>query len=151
MAAKLVDLLDASEGDPDLEPDGSDEPSLGISSYCGQDDLELDTSDSEPWLGATEAGQHLEVIRRDPTGRALETALSDPLDQSRWASNTSDLEEDCEDEGAQCEDEGGQCEGGGHGEGEEDGGDATCQHFYDADHRKVWPPAAADPPKATPR
>lgn len=45
---KLIALLDACDPDPDLEP------SLGSDPY-GSQDLEGDTSDDEPSLGATEA------------------------------------------------------------------------------------------------
>src|SRR3569833_2900376 len=56
MTAKLVDLLDAREGDPDFEPNGDDEPSLGFSAnnghngtdFSGGQDLEDEHDGREP-------------------------------------------------------------------------------------------------------
>ena len=79
--------LDALDGDPDLE----------------------DGDPPEPSLGAPEAAQFLMVTGRDRAGYATGTKLSDPVDQTRWASTAfgeADLEVQCEDEGAQCEGEG---------------------------------------------
>jgi hypothetical protein len=49
---RLIALLDAVDGDCDLEDDGDDEPSIGSTPICVrgaiQHDLELETSDYEP-------------------------------------------------------------------------------------------------------
>jgi len=45
---RLIELLDAVDGDCDLEDGGDDEPSLGSTPLRGEYDLELDTSDDEP-------------------------------------------------------------------------------------------------------
>jgi hypothetical protein len=98
-AERLVGRLDASEADPDLEDNGDSEPDqdgetdLGwpemlnqtkaIRSCAGWEaanDLEQDTADDEPSLGSPLAAMH---------------------DQTRWtAGRSADLEQDCEDEGA---------------------------------------------------
>lgn len=58
---RLIDLLDALEGDPDLEPDDDDEPCLGAPEQVQQgfwyswtlpdtDERECDNADDEPYL-----------------------------------------------------------------------------------------------------
>ena len=47
---RMIDMLDALDGDTDLEETGDLEPSLGA--YTRGYDLELDTSDDEPSLGS---------------------------------------------------------------------------------------------------
>lgn len=48
---ELIDLLDLLDGDPDLEDNGDDEPSLGSTPLMGTNgieyDLEFDTADDE--------------------------------------------------------------------------------------------------------
>jgi hypothetical protein len=88
--------LDALDGDPDLEDPGDSEPD----------------ADREPSLGSLEAAQFIEVTERAESGRALHTKLSDPQDQTRWTfGGSSDIEDQCEDEGGACEDEGFDCDG----------------------------------------
>ena len=88
---RLIDLLDAIEPDPDLEANGDEEPSLGwpipdprwnhsTPDPTGGDDRELDAADDEPWLGWTELEARY--------GKYSELSCSD-------------LEEQCEDEGAE--------------------------------------------------
>lgn len=77
----LIALLDVIDGDPDLEP------SLGLNGYLSNDppDLEGDDCDLEPILGSAEGS----------------------FCQVNWgAGPLYDLEDQCEDEGAQCDDEG---------------------------------------------
>jgi hypothetical protein len=90
----LIALLDLQEPDPDLEPNGDEEPDLGWSdmearygSYdvLSKKGLEHEHDGSEPSLGWQNEGSQ----------RALRTSRDD-------------REEQCEDEGAQCEDEGAQ-------------------------------------------
>jgi hypothetical protein len=55
---RLIDMLDAVDGDPDLEETGDDEPSLGVGVSMRDTarieyDLEADHADSEPSLGWT--------------------------------------------------------------------------------------------------
>jgi hypothetical protein len=76
--------LDSMDDDPDLE----------------------DSWDREPHLGWPEAARAMVVVARSADGRATKQRLSDPLDQTRFRHDTSDLEDACEDEGAQCDDEG---------------------------------------------
>jgi len=93
----MISALDALEDDADLEPDNDDEPS----------------GDEEPWLGA---------IERHPSGERGWTPFlrrDDDGSQSVWGGGSTDdrefddaddedggdLEECCEDEGAQCDDE----------------------------------------------
>ncbi len=45
---RLIALLDATDGDCDLEDGGDDEASLGSTPIYGEYNLELDTSDDEP-------------------------------------------------------------------------------------------------------
>ncbi|MBI2719565.1 MAG: hypothetical protein HY245_03990 [Rhizobiales bacterium] len=97
---RLIARLDDMDPDPDLEDGGDGEPMLGApeahrGSWSGlfpeayQDDREADDGDDEPSLAAPEASR--------------ETRWA----QTHWAAGRSDeLEEVCEDEGAQCEDEG---------------------------------------------
>ncbi len=57
---RLINFLDDLGGDPDLEPNGDNEPSLGWTTrgnVGGCDDLELDTADDEPSLGWTIDGR----------------------------------------------------------------------------------------------
>ena len=85
-----IDLLDAIEPDPDLEDNADGEPSLGwpipdqrwgnCTGDNGGDDREGDTADDEPWLGWTEMEARY--------GKYSELSCSD-------------LEEQCEDEGAE--------------------------------------------------
>ena len=79
--AALIDLLDALDGDPDLEDGGDTEPNCGdVGTYGANDECEGDDADSEPSLGATCFGS---------------------LWQDLWSSgDRRDLEEQCEDEGA---------------------------------------------------
>jgi hypothetical protein len=58
----LIALLDLQEPDPELEPNGDEEPSLGWTAdgrgmNDGGDDRELDKADDEPSLGATPGHQ----------------------------------------------------------------------------------------------
>ena len=100
---RMISILDWLDDDPDLEPQGEEEPTedteplygwTGMEAaygrysleYNGQgaDELELDEADSEPSLGSSHAVRQL-----------------------HWASGSRDeREEVCEDEGAQCDDEG---------------------------------------------
>ncbi len=54
---RAIALLDEMDGDPDLEDNGDDEPSIGSLGLVGANgqeyDLELDSSDDEPSLGWT--------------------------------------------------------------------------------------------------
>jgi hypothetical protein len=74
----LIVLLDSLDPDPDLEPNGDEEPSLGD----GGDDRELDEADDEASLGWQNTGS-----------------------QKRLHTSPNDCEEQCEDEGVQddCE------------------------------------------------
>jgi hypothetical protein len=79
----LVALLDALDPDPDLEPNGDEEPSLGWTGEGrgmgdGGDDRELDTANDEPSLGWQNTGS-----------------------QARLRTSPDDCEEQCEDEGAE--------------------------------------------------
>jgi hypothetical protein len=116
----------ARGGDEELEEDPADlEPSLGslggTGPGCGMSqerwasggscDAELDKSDDEPSLGASEPTvDHVAIAWPGATdgGPGVAIIRFDPLDQTRWATTGGDrdLEESCEDEGAQCEDEG---------------------------------------------
>jgi len=97
----LINVLDFLDSDADLEDNGDDEPdpdgeySLGWTDreaakgnpHCEHEDREVDTADDEPLLGAPEPLAH--------------------VSQAYWAEGGyEDLEEECEDEGAQCDDEG---------------------------------------------
>jgi hypothetical protein len=80
----LIALLDLQEPDPELEPNGDEEPSLGWTADGRgmNDDRELDKADDEPSLGATLATNQ---------DRAWGAA----------SGTRDDREEQCEDEGAQ--------------------------------------------------
>jgi len=92
--AARIAFLDASDGNPDEESAGDDEPSLGASTGCGGDDREADVQDEphdpdpeEPSLGALECVGYIPTDA--PGGRGF--------DQRRWALGEtfhSDLEED---------------------------------------------------------
>lgn len=96
---RLIDMLDDIDGDPDLEPAGEDEPSLsfpepgividGRFHVLGQDKLHA-------WL-PNEADDREEEDEHDEASLCGVTF---------GAGDQRDLEEACEDEGAQCEDEG---------------------------------------------
>ncbi|MFC3725459.1 hypothetical protein [Neoaquamicrobium sediminum] len=69
IAALAIELCDVLDPDPDLEPNGDDEPALGWPAGHGlsqldpsvrhDDDREQDDSDREPWLGgAATYGEH---------------------------------------------------------------------------------------------
>ena len=77
----MIDLLDALDGDPDLEDGGDTEPNCGdFGTYGANDECEGDSADDEPSLGATCFGS---------------------LWQDLWSrGDRRDLEEQCEDEGA---------------------------------------------------
>jgi hypothetical protein len=79
----LIALLDLQEPDPDREPNGDEEPSLGWTAdgKIGDDhgdDRELDAADDEPSLGWQNTGS-----------------------QTRLHTSRNDCEEQCEDEGAE--------------------------------------------------
>jgi len=104
----LIGLLDQIDGDSDLEPYLSQTSGGGAGENQEREWIfpaeEHENSDDEPWLSSPEPTvsavsypwSRNEVIWRD----------FDPLDQTRWANNTCDLEDQCEDEGGQCDDEG---------------------------------------------
>jgi hypothetical protein len=50
---RLIAMLDEADPDPDLEPGGDEEHSLGGGMFDQNTDRELDTSDDEPSLGWT--------------------------------------------------------------------------------------------------
>jgi hypothetical protein len=121
---RLIGILDAMEPDPDLEETGDLEPSLGWSPdrQCvieTGDDCEADWSDTEPSLGALNVqmpapfyrlggghGYCLFPMHREQCELTYDAA---GFSQVGWGEGPrSDLEEVCEDEGAQCDDEGAQ-------------------------------------------
>lgn len=131
---RLIALLDIIDGDPDLEP------SLGFSilmlTYAGAVDLEGDTADDEPSMGATEVIPPAPMPLFGKRMLSLFPALWEPGPQSYvshgfcqgtvWGGSTRADEDECEpvceDEGAQCDDEGadsdnGIVDWGGMGEG----------------------------------
>lgn len=114
---RLIALLDEIDGDPDLEP------SLGFNvlmlTYAGAVDLEGDTADDEPTMGATEVRLSSPDYFFGMRGLfpALRELCSAPAYVSAgfsqlaaWAGPTDRLTDECEpvceDEGAQCDDEG---------------------------------------------
>lgn len=132
---RLIALLDAIDGDPDLEP------SLGFNvlmlTYAGAVDLEGDTADDEPTMGAIEASLPAPLTLfggrmhglfpglREP-GEPLTYASAGFCQVDAWGGPTpaaaDECEPCCEDEGAQCDDEGmpndnGIADWGGMGEG----------------------------------
>lgn len=102
------------------------------------DGREPDVED-EPWLGSLDGARHLVVTAREPDGRATASELTDPLDQTRWATagGLSDLEEQCEDEGGQCDDEGND---GGDREPDDWGWEAPDNGTRYPSASGVWPP-----------
>jgi hypothetical protein len=116
---RLLALLDALDGDPDLEPtlgylppgmpdeaepSGDEgEPSLGWTEgearfgcnpvFCGGADLELDQSDDEPSLGALEWATAFYVTHRNADGTARTVRLREG-DQTVWAAGVTDDRED---------------------------------------------------------
>lgn len=116
---RLIALLDEIDGDPDLEP------SLGFNvlmlTYAGALDLEGDTADDEPTMGATEARLGAPMTLFGGSMWSLFPALREPgsaptytsagfCQLAAWAGPTDarkdECEPVCEDEGAQCDDEG---------------------------------------------
>ena len=111
---KWIELLDAIDGEPDLEPSGDerdadadDEPTLGSRPLLNQergwadrhdrynDEVEADTpdgqfADDEPWLGAQEIPAACQTIAWRP-GRGFFPVR---LTQEKWAAGTSDDRED---------------------------------------------------------
>lgn len=119
---RLIGILDAMEPDPDLEENGDLEPWLGWSPdrqsiVEESDDREADWSDSEPSLGAPNVqvppplyrlggghGHCLFPMYREQCELTYDAA---GFSQIGWGTGPrNDLEEVCEDEGAQCDDEG---------------------------------------------
>ena len=116
----LVTLLDHAEPDPDLEPSGDEEPSLGwpipdprwgdrTMDMTGGDDREGDTANREPSLGWQNEGSQSCLFGQVDDGDN-EPSLGWTDMEGRYGrygdDSTRDLEEQCEDEGAQCDDEG---------------------------------------------
>ena len=123
--------LDEIEPDPDLEPDDDGEPQLGApearaGSWNGlypvafTDDREADDSDledggdDEPALASTVMQDRFNRHTMQDNDLEKDDADSEPslasrsvTDQRGWTiGSNDDLEEACEDEGAQCDDEG---------------------------------------------
>jgi hypothetical protein len=146
----LVGQLDALSTDENLEHDASDEPWLGWtitghgswSTDLPAMDCEADDSEREHTLGWG-AGVDQKRLGYGSEDGEPNLGSSADVDQREWVQSQSkgwsafDGEEECEDEGAQCE-------GGGQGEDDEDGGQATCIWLRDDDGRHVWPPLAAE-------
>lgn len=92
----LLEVLNTLDGDPDLEPSEDDEPSIGSTAQygkCGKgDDLELDDSDEEPWLGwtSTESARGRYAVSTIPDGEQddsdREPSLAAPESGFPWTS-----------------------------------------------------------------
>jgi len=96
---RLIYLLDAFEDDPDLEDTGDNEPSFGVE-INGICELELDTADDEPSLGAPEVrtasnGFFYSVVPGAPLVEHIQPLSS----QGSWAQGSvAELEQDIQDE-----------------------------------------------------
>jgi len=97
LVTALIDFLDLTEGDCDLEDNGDLEPSLGGGEVVllGEVDLELDDSDREPALGSPEI-----TSRHRSAGMWWWDQVGD---QTTWSQGRGDVEE----ETAEAEDAGG--------------------------------------------
>ncbi|MGH6978207.1 MAG: hypothetical protein ACRED4_02775 [Brevundimonas sp.] len=96
---RLIDTLDRLDGDPDFEEGGDDEDSLG-------------TVESGIWIGKTYYPLCQDRLARWTPLCANDREEEDEHDEASLcgvtfgAGGPDELEEACEDEGAQCEDEG---------------------------------------------
>jgi hypothetical protein len=109
---RLIDMLDAFDGDENLEATGDDEPLHGWpnagqpinEAMCADDDREVDNADWEPSLGSVQWYPHSQEnlacgVRMSPSNNLRRTFDGS---QEKWASGSGDdREEECEDEGAQ--------------------------------------------------
>jgi hypothetical protein len=86
---EMIELLNILDGDPDLEDNGDEEPSIGnVGRYVGGQclyDLETDTADDEPSLGWNIDGdmgptfdpdRELDPSETEPTGDEAEGGLT---------------------------------------------------------------------------